>query len=76
MSAVVNPQATAEQNGAGADGKIAVENPATAEVIAYVDDLARCGILDGDLPRLVAIRRSRLRGSLFLGTGHREPSPS
>jgi acyl-CoA reductase-like NAD-dependent aldehyde dehydrogenase len=39
MSAVVNPQIAVEQNGAGADGKIAVENPATADVIAYVDDL-------------------------------------
>jgi acyl-CoA reductase-like NAD-dependent aldehyde dehydrogenase len=39
MSAVVNDRAAAEHNGAGADGRIAVENPATAEVIAYVDDL-------------------------------------
>ena len=41
MAAVVDPQLSAEQNGAGAEtaGRIAVENPATGEVIGYVDDL-------------------------------------
>ena len=41
MAAVVDPQLSAEQNGAGAEtaGRIAVENPATGEVIGYVDEL-------------------------------------
>ena len=40
------------------------------------EDLPRRGILDGNLTRLVAIRRGRLGGDLFLGTGHKGPSPS
>jgi acyl-CoA reductase-like NAD-dependent aldehyde dehydrogenase len=41
MSAVVNPQATVDQNGARSElaGKIAVENPATGEIIGYVDNM-------------------------------------
>jgi acyl-CoA reductase-like NAD-dependent aldehyde dehydrogenase len=55
MSAVVNPQAAAEQNGASADGKIAVENPATGEVIAHVDIMDAAAVA-----RLVeAARRAR-----------------
>ena len=41
MAAVVDPQLSAEPNGAGAEtaGRIAVENPATGEAIGYVDEL-------------------------------------
>jgi acyl-CoA reductase-like NAD-dependent aldehyde dehydrogenase len=41
MSAVVDPQAAVEQNGAAGDasGAVAVENPATGELIGHVEDM-------------------------------------
>ncbi len=48
MSAVVDPKLATDQNGArdGSRGRIAVENPATGEVIGYVDDVGPAGVRD------------------------------
>jgi acyl-CoA reductase-like NAD-dependent aldehyde dehydrogenase len=64
MAAVVDPQTTAEQNGAGSEsgGKIAVDNPATGEVIDYVDDMDAASV-----ERLVERARTAQPGWEALG---------
>jgi acyl-CoA reductase-like NAD-dependent aldehyde dehydrogenase len=68
MSTVEQSQAAVQPNGASAEaaGKIAVENPATGEVLAYVDDMDASRVKE-----LVDRARVAQRGWEALGFGSR-----